>query len=444
MSVRRNGEEITTADVHRPPSPPAEVVAVRVHRRGEEPLVLSTTRRTTKGSTMTTTTGMSVQGPATTCTPRDVTLPPVPRIETSIAFDHSTARARLVNDTPVGGGRAVPDPVYIELSNVEGGTTFELCNLSRNPEASFNDPTCVVQLDPTGRDLANRRASIYLTADQMQKLDLQPGDIYLLRAKDKDGNVSSHVRGELEPDDWANAHVGDTENDAWVIRRGARFIMLDGESDRKNIIARIVNDGRAPVVLEKNLRIETRAFCADEVKLASDYKAVAPELKQILGREHVSRGEIDALAGDARFSPAAQCVLERLAKDKDLFDKIDDAAWGNGRDGIVGIPDVDAIVAAPIRVFLQLPKVMEPGATMAVQNQRTGERFSGTINEDGQLTIPLNNMAAGDPLILSPIDHEGHAGKEMRLTYAPSCADGKAPVISALQGRLGGVIPAAT
>jgi hypothetical protein len=179
------------------------------------------------------------------------------------------------------------------------------------------------------------------------------------------------------------------------------------------------------------------------VKLAGDYKAVAPELKQLLGREHVSKSEIDALACDSRFSPAAKCVLERLAKDKDLFDKIDDAAHGNGRDGIVGIPDVDAIIAAATRVFLQLPKAMEPGATMSVQNQRTGERFSGTVNDDGQLTIPMTNMAAGDPLILSPRDHEGHVGKEIRLTYAPSCKDGKAPVISALQGRLGGVIPVA-
>jgi hypothetical protein len=394
---------------------------------------------------MTTTTGMNVQGPATTtCTPRDVTLPPVPRIETSIAFDHTSARARFVSvNPPTNGGRAVPDPVYIELSNVEGGTTFELCNLSRNPEASFKDATCVVELSPTGRDLVNRRASIYLTADQMQKLDLQPGDIYLLRAKDKDGNVSSHVRGELEPDDWATRQVEDVEDNRWVARRGNQFAMLDGEAERKNIIARMVNDGRAPVVLEKNLRIETRAFCADEVKLAGDYKAVAPELKQILGREHVSRGEIDALAVDARFSPAAKSVLERLAKDKDLFDKIDDAAWGNGRDGIVGIPDVDAIIVAPTRVFLQLPLAMEPGATMSVQNQRTGERFAGTVNDDGQLTIPLTNLAAGDPLILSPRDHEGHVGKEIRLTYAPSCKDGKAPVISPLQGRLASVIPVA-
>jgi hypothetical protein len=94
-------------------------------------------------------------------------------------------------------------------------------------------------------------------------------------------------------------------------------------------------------------------------------------------------------------------------------------------------------------VFLQLPLAMEPGATMSVQNQRTGERFAGTVNDDGQLTIPLTNMAAGDPLILSPRDHEGHVGKEIRLTYAPSCKDGKAPVISPLQGRLASVIPVA-
>lgn len=392
---------------------------------------------------MPTTTATHVQGTSTTaCAPRDTTLPPVPRIERSIAFDHSSASARLVSGTPfAAGGRAVPDPVYIELSNVEGGTTFELCNLSRDPAATFHDPSCVVELSPTGRDLTNRRASIYLTAAQMQKLDLQPGDLYLLRAKDKDGNVSAHVRGELEPDDWADAQVADLEGGNWVTRRGGRIAMLDGENDRKNIIARIVNDGRPPVVLENNLQIETRTFTASEVQLAHDYRAIAPELKQVLGREHVGRAEVDAFATDARFSPAARSVCERLAKDKDLFDSIDDAAFGNGKDANIGLPDIDAIISSPNRVFLQLRKAMEPGANLALQNQRTGERFSGTVNDDGQLTIPLTNMAVGDPLILQPNDHEGHVGKEIRLTYAPSCKDGKAPVISPLQGRLTGVIP---
>jgi len=392
-----------------------------------------------------TTTTISTQGTSTTtaCKPRDVVTPPTPRIETSIAFDHSSARAQIVVVNDPAGARGGPDPVYIELSNVEGGTTFELVNLSRDPEASFKDPACIVELSPTGRDLANRRASVYLTQAEMDKLDLKPGDIYLLRAKDIDGNVSSHVRGELEPDDWANRQVQDLENGRWTTRRGAQFSMLDGDDVRKNVIARMVNDGRPPVVLEKNLSIETRAFSASDVKLAQDFKAVAGELKTVLGREHLARGELKALACDARFSAAAQAMIKCLADDLPLFDKLDAAAYGNGRDGFVGMPDVDAVIAGATRVFLQMPKAMEPGATMAVQNQRTGERFSATVGADGEFTLPLTNMAAGDPLILKPTDHEGHAGKEIRLTYSPSCKDGKAPAISPLQARLGGVIPAA-
>jgi hypothetical protein len=375
-----------------------------------------------------------------TLPPKDTTLPPVPRIEVSMAFDHSSARARLVSDTPQGPRAGAIDPVYIELSNVEGGNTYELVNLSRNPAASF-DGGDIVELTPTGRDLAGRRASIYLTADQMTKLDLKAGDLYLLRAKDAAGNVSSQVRGELEPDDWATRQVQDVENGSWVTRRGNQFSMLDGENERKNIIARVVNDGRPPVVLEKNLTIETRTFCGSDQLLAKDYLAVTSELTKHFGKDHLGRDEAKTFAADARCSPALKSVLERLA-DGATFDKLDDAAWANGRDGIVGVPDMQA-ASADVRVMLVLNKSMEPGATMHLQNQRTGETFRGTVGDDGRCTVVLSNMASGDPLILQPTDHENHAGKELRLTYAPSFSGGKAPVLSPLQGRLGGVIPVA-
>src|SRR5919112_768285 len=102
----------------------------------------------------------------------------------------------------------------------------------------------------------------------MEQLDLKAGDLYLLRAKDAAGNVSGFVRGELEPDDWANGRVTDVVDNQWVTTRGAQTNLLDGEAVWKNMILRAVPDARPPVVLEDRVVIETRTFSADELATA--------------------------------------------------------------------------------------------------------------------------------------------------------------------------------
>jgi hypothetical protein len=185
---------------------------------------------------------------------RDKTPPPAPQISQSIAFDKAASNATVDWGSDGGPSAGRRDPAYIELTNVEIGTTFEVINLSANPHADF-DKKNTVSLKPTGRDVANRTASVYLKQSQMEKLGLKPGDMYLLRAVDANGNASAPVLGELEPNDWGNMRVVENIRGRTSFSRGTRLNALDGEGARKDVIAKAVNDARPPVILEEHVSL---------------------------------------------------------------------------------------------------------------------------------------------------------------------------------------------
>lgn len=201
-----------------------------------------------------------IQGPSQTagvCGPRDATPPAKPQIITTMAFDRAKEGASLGNrGTPSSGFSAgTRDPVYIELGNVELGSHIELINLSANPHASF-DKESTIKLELTGRDPASRRGSVYLNNEQMEKLGLKPGDMYALRAVDRAGNASEAVTGELQPNEWARQDV--IEDGRWVGVRGVQVNALDGEGERKALIAKAVNDARPPMIAEAHVSIKTK------------------------------------------------------------------------------------------------------------------------------------------------------------------------------------------
>jgi hypothetical protein len=189
------------------------------------------------------------------CGPDDKTAPPTPGIVRSMAFDKAKDGS-TVHTRDRSGGRApgTRDPAYIELNNVEIGTHIELINLSANPGAEFDDKD-TIKLELTGRDPKSRTASIYLKQTQLDKLGLKPGDMYQLRAVDNAGNTSAPVSAELQGNEWANGRV--LENNTWQ-GQGAQINALDGESQRKSIVAKAVNDTRPPMVLEDGVSILTK------------------------------------------------------------------------------------------------------------------------------------------------------------------------------------------
>ncbi len=287
---------------------------------------------------------------------KDTTPPPMPQIQMAVAFDRASKRAQLVPLPPAPPSitRRPLDPVYIELANVEPGTHFELLNLSKHPNGTFGKHG--ISLEPTGRDVPGRAASIYLNDAQLKKLDIKPGDAFAIRAVDEAGNASVEAaRGFLDYNSWAGGRmITDTVDRKTFTAQGNQLTCLDGEGVRKNLLARVVEDGRLPVVLE------------------------------------------DRVTMKAGVSGAATLIADQA---------------------------------------------MEPSSTLVIVNLRTNIDYWGSSDANtGAMRVELNDMRAGDPLVLRPTDRNGIEGKEIRLTYAPKCKGGKSKPRTAFETRLAGVI----
>lgn len=213
-----------------------------------------------------------VQSTCTNTCAQDKTPPPRPTINQSIAFDKAKDDAQVFSGRSGTRSNGRRDPAYIEMSNVEVGTTFELINLSANPNAEFKGKD-VLRIAPTGRNTSERTASIYLKQSQMEKMGIKPGDMYAIRAVDTHGNASESAIGEFEPNDWATMRVQETTRGRSTISDGNRFSMLDGEAERKNVIAKSVNDARQPLILDENITLARSN--AGAIKVHFD-KAVEP------------------------------------------------------------------------------------------------------------------------------------------------------------------------
>jgi hypothetical protein len=199
---------------------------------------------------------------ATPCAPNDTTAPPRPQVRMAIA----TAGLLPSNTQFTGGGSTnvsnARDPAYIEIGDYEPGTRFQLLNISDNPKASFDEECDVIELEPTGRDVAARTAAIYIKAPEMKKLKLTAGHHLRMRAVDAAGNVSESVRLRLEGSQYGTRGRA-WEKSAWVpASRG--LTLLDGESSRKPFILKHMPDRVGPqtrffeqdVTLKKNSKGE--------------------------------------------------------------------------------------------------------------------------------------------------------------------------------------------
>lgn len=376
-------------------------------------------------------------GPVNNSCLKDTTAPPTPQVSRAIAFERAADGAQFFASQPPSNRTTTynRDPIYIEMNNVEVGTTLQFVNLSKNPEGKFSDSA--VSLELTGRDVRNRQGAVFLTAEQMQALDLQPGDMIQLRAVDEQGNASGSTTVELQPNEWRNGIVRETPNSSAGDTPGAQFSMLDGEGVRKNVTAKIVNDSRPPMVLEKNIRFVT--WTPELKTLAADLNKEWGALKAALNKDYVTADEIKGQLGNAALPETLRANLKKLVENPQFFRDIE-GAGGNGHlDGITGPADFNAVAAQT--VALMMPQAMEPGTVVDVQNQRTGSSVQGTVDGNGALLVDLKDLADGDPVILYPRDNNNVQGKATELVYSSRCKEGKAPNLKGGLGvRLGGVI----
>jgi hypothetical protein len=377
------------------------------------------------------------------CKTGDMEGPPAPRILSSMAFERATEGARVVANPQPRPANAVrnPDPLYLELDNVEMGTKFEIINLSKNPGATFDNKTDLQTVEITGRDVQNRRASIYMNDEKMREFGIEPGDVFQIRARDPAGNVSLPVTGEIEPNDWAGNQVQELNATGGFVNAGpgTQFSALDGEAARKNLVVKAVNDSRAPMVLEDKLILVTDdRFDENDKGIVEDLRAGWGAIKTAMGKDSFTLDEAKTLVDNQTITERTRAALKELVDDPALFDHIESAVQNGAKDGVLGLTDVDHIRAFQRNVTISAFAAIEPRTTVQVQNQRTGQVMNATVGDDRQLNLKLGDIRDGDPLILTPTDNEGVVGQRVELVYSSKCKDGKAPK---LQGGLGARLP---
>lgn len=190
------------------------------------------------------------------CKVNDSTPPPTPTIRQILAGAKLFGPdAQFVPNHVAQSLPATHDPAYIELGNWEPGSKIQLINKSNNPTASFDSPAEVVTLEPTGRDIDARVASVWLTHEQMDQINLDAGDSLLIRVIDADGNASAPVGTRLQGSRYGEPGAvidGDS------LQAASRVTLLDGEI-RKALVLRHIADVKAPAVkaFEARLKLET-------------------------------------------------------------------------------------------------------------------------------------------------------------------------------------------
>lgn len=193
-----------------------------------------------------------------TCTVKDATAPQAPQVRVAAASAGlGAANAPFYPDHPPVAPAAARDPAYFELGNWEPGTKFQIINKTNNPTASFDSKADVVTLDPTGRDIESRIASVWMTQKEMDQINLDAGDSVWIRLIDDDGNASAPVKTRLQGAGYGQPGRVQEGN---TLLPASRMQLLDGEGDwKQNMILKHIADQKAPEVkqFEAKLRLDT-------------------------------------------------------------------------------------------------------------------------------------------------------------------------------------------
>ncbi len=161
--------------------------------------------------------------------PKDVTPPPQPNIQVSIAYGPWSRSATT-------GPRR--DPAYVEFSNIETGTRLFFVNRSRNPNAGDKEKQ---EYKITGANLLEGRAASAINAEEMTALGIRSGDVYTVWAVDPSNNRSQPTTHRFSP-----------------LRSNTTHAFLQANGSRVNTQTGPEPDVTAPVILEQCLRFETK------------------------------------------------------------------------------------------------------------------------------------------------------------------------------------------
>ncbi|MDP2343146.1 MAG: hypothetical protein Q8O67_19470 [Deltaproteobacteria bacterium] len=375
--------------------------------------------------------------------PGDVTTPPAPAVNRAWAFELAADGSMIVPPpAPNAPGR---DPLVIELGQIEVGTRIELISLSDNPKAEFDaaHKAEIFELPLTGYDVAGRTATISLNEEQMKEKNIVAGERFMIRQVDKDGNASQAVHVHLDPRGWANQAINEPVQGGGTqqvmganIQINTGVTGLPGNANPgkiETVLGKATTDTSAPKLLESNVRVVSEKLSkADHEYL----KTFVSSMNNFLGStnyDHVTlKQQLDANASSWATSYKPQYdALQTLLKDTAAFERV--AAFTNAMAGTTGahidFAQAAGLAARPEASYtaVKFEKALEPGVTATVQNSRTGEAKSlGQGAQARSMSIMLNDVKNGDPLIVTYTDAAGNAGSPYGFRFDDTSKDGKA------------------
>jgi hypothetical protein len=375
--------------------------------------------------------------------PGDTTTPPSPVVNRAWAFELAADGSMIVPPpAPNAPGR---DPLVIELGQIEVGTRIELISLSDNPKAEFDatHKAEIFELPLTGYDVAGRTATISLNEEQMKEKNIVAGERFMLRQVDKDGNASKAVHVHLDPRGWANQNINEPVQGGGTQQvRGANIQIntgvtgLPGNANpgkMETVLGKATKDTSAPKLLESNVGVVTDKLS----KADHDFlKTFVDAMNGFLGStnyDHATlKSQLDANAASwgVSYKPKFD-ALQTLCKDPAAFERV--ATFTNAMAGTTG-KHIDFAQAASLATraeasftMVKFDKALEPGVTATVQNSRTGESKSvAQGSESRSMSILLNDVKNGDPLIVTYSDAAGNPGAPYGFRFDDAAKDGKA------------------
>lgn len=379
--------------------------------------------------------------------PGDVTSPAKPRLLRAWAFELAADGSTLAPPPPPPGqpGR---DPLVIELGNIEIGTRIELISLSDNPAAQFS-ATCkdeIFELPLTGYDVDNRRATIALNEKQMKEKGIAPGERFMLRQVDTDGNASAPIHVHLDPGGWANQTINEPVEGGGSQRvQGGSIDIAVGlhnlqgnpsPGTMERVLGKQTRDTIAPKMIDANVSVTSEKMTTKEHEVLKGYVAAMAAL--IGGGNYDAATIKQTLANNTGWEQPYKPhydLLKTLVADTAMYDRLKGfAAMVNGKSAdantfiewnaanqLAQMPDVPCLAA------VKLDKAVEPGVTVTVQNSRTGESMRARQADDARsMQLLLKDVKTGDPLVVTFVDQHGNAGAPYGFRYDDKAKDGKA------------------
>jgi hypothetical protein len=381
--------------------------------------------------------------------PGDSTSPPTPQLHRAWAFELA-ADGSTLSPPPPPAGQPGRDPLVIELGQIEVGTRIELISLSDNPAAEFCEKCKgeIFELPLTGYDVGNRRATIALNEDQMKEKGIAPGERFLLRQVDKDGNASEAIHVHLDPNGWANQTINEPVQGGGTQQVRGRHIdvavglhNLQGNPSpgtMERVLGKSTRDTIAPKMIESNVSVTAEKMTKKEHETLKGY---VQAMSTLIGNGNYTAAQISqqlthnaAWEQNPSYKPHYD-LLKNLVADTAMYNRLTSlVSINNGQDPKAntfiewnGAHAIAQLADAPSFATVRLEKAVEPGVTVSVQNSRTGEAVSFTQGDQARvMQLLLKDVKTGDPLIMTFADRAGNAGAPYAFRFDESAKDGKA------------------